>query len=663
MTKPRYVELHAHSYFSLLDGASSPQELLAAAAALEMPALALTDHNNLHGAMLFAEEARSLGIQAIFGAEMTLEDRSHLTLLVRNEQGWANLCQLISLAQAATPKGEASLPYSALEAFGTGLVALSGCSQGAVSQALKRGEKQRAKKLLGQFCDYFSKGHVWLELQHHRLPGDTERNEALMALGKELELGVVATNNVHYACREQSQLQDLLVAIRHKLSLDEAAPYLRANRQYVLKSGAELASVFPAAILENSLAIAEACRFEPRYGLQDLPDFPIPDGLSPKAYLRWLCQASPRYAHPERLDYELETIDAAGLSNYFLLVYELLRHAREQGIRCQGRGSAASSLVAYLLEISPIDPVEHELVFERFLSKERALAPDIDIDFSAGDERELVLQHLYSRYGREHAAMACTMVCYRRRSAVRDVGKALGIPPALLDALSQEVDRQGASPQERLLTSIPETPLWRQFAELVEAIQGIPHHLGIHSGGMILMKSPLSSRLPTEPAKMLGRSVVQWDKDSLEAAALVKIDVLGLKMLTVLSEASAAAGVNLNELRFDDPKVFAMISDADTVGIFQVESRAQMQMLPRFRPNSFQDLIICISLIRPGPLQGNMVHPYIRRRLGEEPIAYLHPLLKPVLEETLGVILFQEQLYGENVKGKVVLIQLFLERR
>jgi error-prone DNA polymerase len=637
-----YVELHCHSYYSLLDGASSPQALVQRAVELGTSALALTDHDNLYGALVFAEAAQSAGIKPIFGAEMSLEDGSHLTLLVRNEQGWANLCQMISLAQANAPKGQAVLPLAALESYSEGLIALSGCSQGAVSKALQKGDMVEAKKWLAHYRNCFGEDNLWMELQHHRLSEDSTRNTALMQIAKEMQLGCVATNNVHYACRAESRLQDVLVCIRHNICLDEATGYLRPNSEYCLKSGVELYEKLPIHTLENSLVIAERCQFQPRFGLQDLPDYSS-EGQSPQERLRKLCYQSPRFRHPEQLDYELSVIEAAGLSNYFLLVWDIMRYAKAQGVRAQGRGSAANSLVAYLLGITPIDPIAHHLVFERFLSAERPLAPDIDIDFAHGDAREKIIQYVYESYGTDHAAMACTFITYRRRSAIRDVGKALGIPAAVLDKLSHGVDRQSASHQESLREALPDSPLWRQFAELVEAIQGLPRHLGLHNGGMVLMKQPLASRLPTEPAAMPGRVVVQWDKESLEAAGLVKVDILGLRMLSAVSEAAELAKVDLDKLSFDDPQVFRMVSAADTVGVFQVESRAQMQMLPRFRPKNFNDLIIAISLIRPGPLQGNMVHPYLRRRLGEEPVSYFHPLLKPALQETLGVILFQEQ--------------------
>ena len=638
-----YVELHSHSYYSLLNGASSPVALVEQAVHLGMSALALTDHDNLYGAVVFAQAAKRAGIRPIFGAEITLKDASHLTLVVRNQTGWSNLCHLITTAQHNAPKGQASLTWDELAHHADGLVCLTGCRQGAIAQALHQHDTKSAQKWLAQFREWFGAAHVWVELQQHHLPDDTQRNAALVRLARQVGAGYVATNNVHYACREESRLQDVLVCIRHNTTLDDGVRLLRPNSEYHLKSGEQLLSLFKDApdALENTLAVAELCDFELNYGLQDLPAYPT-DGQSAMGYLRHLCHTSPRFRHPERVEHELKIIAEAGLSNYFLIVWDIVRYAREQGVRCQGRGSAANSVVAYLLDISPIDPLAHDLVFERFLSAERRIVPDIDIDFDAA-LREEVIQYVYERYGADHAAMACTFITFRSRSAIRDVGKALGIPPALIDTMASSVDRKGASIAERITDKPPDSPLWQHLSELVEQIKGLPRHLSIHNGGMVITGTPLTTRLPTEPAAMAGRVVVQWDKESLEDAGLVKIDILGLRMLSAVSQAAEAVGADVDNLSFDDPDVFTMISAANTVGVFQVESRAQMQMLPRFRPRCFNDLIIAISLIRPGPLQGDMVHPYLRRRLGEESITYFHPLLEPALKETLGVILFQEQ--------------------
>ena len=649
-----YVELHCHSNFSLLDGAAFPEGLVARAAELEMPALALTDHDGVYGAVRFAQAAQAYGIRPIFGAELTLERGHHLTVLVENETGWGNLCYLIGQARHNGAKGRALLPLEALPNHTKGLIALSGCRQGEIAAALLQKDRPAAEMAARRYRDLFGPENFWIELQHHLRPDDEALVAALVALARRLHLGYVATNNVHYVTRAGRQLQDVLVCIRHHTTLNDAGPLLRPNSEFYLKSGQRMAPLFkdyPAA-LTNTLVLAERCRFELRYGLQDLPQFPLPPSLTPGQYLRLLCEQTIEQRYPDpperihtQLDYELTVIEQTGLANYFLIVWDIVRFARKQAIRCQGRGSAANSLVAYLLHISPIDPLAHNLVFERFLSPERRIAPDIDLDFQA-DRREEVIQYVYRRYGTAHAAMACTFVTYRTRSAVRDVAQVLGLPEGLLaqypDLLAGE-------------QNIEATPLGEVNAplsvlkDLCHQIKDFPRHLGIHNGGMVITGSPLAGRVPTEPATMPERVVVQWDKESLETAGLIKIDLLGLRMLAVLAETeqlvtqTTGQPLQLDELKFDDPAIFEMIARADTIGVFQVESRAQAQMLPRLDPRCFNDLIVAISLIRPGPIQGNMVHPYLRRRSGEEAVTYLHSRLEPALAETLGVILFQEQ--------------------
>jgi error-prone DNA polymerase len=651
-----YIELHCHSNFSLLDGASHPEALVERAAALGMPALALTDHDAVYGAIRFTRAAQAAGIQPILGLEITLEDGVHLTLLVEDSAGWENLCTLISLARANAPKGDAALPYEALEGHTAGLIALSGCRRGEVPSALLKGRKTAALAMAERYQRLFGPDRYWIELQRHLLPQEESLTTLLVELASRIGSGIVATNNVHYATRDGQRLQEILCSIREGRSL-ETATTLRPNSEYYLKGYPQMAPLFvrwPEA-LSNTLHIVERCQFEMQYGLQDLPVFPAPEGMNTAGYLRSLClEALPRRygdAASEvlaRLDYELAVIERGSLSNYFLIVADIVQFARRSNIRCQGRGSAANSLVAYLLNISPIDPLVHNLVFERFLSDERSLPPDIDIDFDAApDRREAVIQYVYERYGHQHAAMACTFVTFRARSAIRDVGKALGFPLDVIDKAAKHLDTYNASNLGEYIEG--ETEAWQQLFDLCNQINHFPRHLGIHNGGMIITGSPLAQRIPIEPATMRGRVVVQWDKDALEEAGMVKIDLLGLRMLSAISdtlaliEETTGEYIDLDRLTFDDPAVFEMISEADTIGIFQVESRAQAQMLPRFQPVCFNDLIIAISLIRPGPIMGNMVHPYLRRRLGEEEVSYFHPHLVPALEETLGVILFQEQ--------------------
>ncbi|MBN1120341.1 MAG: DNA polymerase III subunit alpha [Anaerolineae bacterium] len=658
-----YAELHCHSNFSLLDGASHPEVLAARAAELGMPALALTDHNAVYGAVRFFRAARTYGVKPILGAEMTLDDGKHLTLLVENERGWHNLCTLISEAQQHVPKGEAILPLEALAGRTHGLIALSGCRKGAVTSALLERDRQTALDAATYYRNLFGENNFWIELQNHLLPEDDVVNAQLVGLARQLNLGFVATNNVHYAEPDGSRLQDVLVCINHHTTLNDSHHLRRPNSEYYLKSQAQMAPLFgryPEA-LENSLFIASRCNFELAYGLQDLPRYPTPHQMTASEYLRYLCEVSllAHYASIpakvfERLTHELSVIENAGLSNYFLIVWDIVRFARENEIRCQGRGSAANSLVAYLLDITPIDPLAHDLVFERFLSEEHQLTPDIDIDFDAS-RREEVIQYVYDSYGSGNAAMACTFVTYRARSALRDVGKALGLPAEQINQAAEALDTydpqelaDSPSLRETLGGAIDALP-WRQLFELVGQIGGFPRHLGIHNGGMVVTGPPMASFVPIEPATMPGRVVTQWDKTSLEDAGLVKIDCLGLRMLSTIDEAldlvEQASGdrPDLDGLTFDDPAIYEMITNANTVGVFQIESRAQTQMLPRLKPTCFEDLIAAVSLIHLRPIQEDMVHSYLRRRQGEEEVTYQHPLMEPILKETLGVFLFEEQ--------------------
>ncbi len=658
-----YAELHCHSNFSLLDGASHPEVLAARAAELGMPALALTDHDAVYGAARFFRAARTYGVKPILGAEMTLEDGKHLTLLVENERGWHNLCALIGEAQRRAPKGEAMLPLEALAGRTHGLIALSGCRKGAITSALLERDRQTALDAAAYYRNLFGAENFWIELQHHLLPEDDVINAQLVGLARQLNLGFAATNNVHYAEQDGHRLQDVLVCINHHTTLDDSHHLRRPNPEYYLKSHPQMAPLFkryPEA-LENTLFIASRCNFELAYGLQDLPRYPTPHQMTASEHLRYLCEVSllAHYASIpaevfERLTHELSVIESAGLSNYFLIVWDIVRFARENGIRCQGQGSAANSLAAYLLDITPIDPLAHDLVFEQFLPDAGQLAPNIDINIDAS-RREEVIQYIYDSYGPENTAMACTFVTYQSRSALRDVGKALGLPADLINRAAEALDTYDPqeladSPglRETLGGTIDALP-WRQLFELVGQIGGFPRHLGIHNGGMVITGPPLDSFVPIEPATMPGRVVTQWDRPGLEDAGLVKVDCLGLRMLSAIDEALDLVGQasgdrpDLDRLTFDDPQIYEMIANASTVGVFQVESRALTQVLPRLKPACFEDLIAAISLIRPGPIQEDKVHPYLRRRQGEEEFSYQHPLLEPILKETLGVILFEEQ--------------------
>ncbi|MBU6333216.1 MAG: DNA polymerase III subunit alpha [Chloroflexi bacterium] len=621
-----YVELHCHSWYSLLDGASSPEALVARAAALGMPALALTDRDNLHGAVAFDAATRAAGIQPIYGADVTLADGARLTLLARDAAGWRSLCTLI------TRQRHAGLTLDELEGHCAGLTCLSGGRDGLIWRALDGAGDAAALDAARRLCAIFGDAATWIEVQHHLHPGDAGRLHRLAMLARRVGIGIVATNQVAYARRAEHPLHEVVSAIRQHTPLDEGGRWRAGNSEYYLKSGRQLMPLFRAypEALRAASQIAASCRHTLAYGLQDLPAVPLPAGWHAEAFLRALCEAAITHrvtADPQmlrrQLDHELAIIAAAGLSNYLLIVWDIVREARVRGIRCQGRGSAASSLVAYLLGISPIDPLAHQLVFERFLSHERPDMPDIDLDIAA-DRRDELIRYVVERYGTAHVALACTFSTFGERSARRDLSRVLATPPA--------------------------APGLQSLAEaLMERLAGAPRHVGQHSGGIVITALPLAERVPTQPAAMPGRTVIQWDKDALEQVGLVKIDLLGLRMLGALEEAvrwveqDTGVAIALDQLDHADPSVYDQLCAGDTIGVFQVESRAQAQLLPRLLPRTFADIIVAISLIRPGPLQGQMVQPYLRRRAGLEPVRVAHPRLDAALRETLGVIVFQEQ--------------------
>lgn len=653
--KKDYVECHAHSHNSLLDGASSPEVIVAQAASLGMKAIALTDHDALYGAIEFENAARAHGLKAIFGAEITLENDHHLTLLVENSTGWKNLCALISAGRMNAPKGQSRLPLETLPDHTEGLIVLSGCRRGEVTTALLNGHQDQALAAAKWYRDLFGPDHFWIEAQNHKLPNDKRLIAELAALAKQVQVGLVATNNVHYASRAERQLQDVLVCIKHNIALDASGHVRRPNSEYYLKSADEMALLFRehSKALADTLEIADRCNYSLEFGLQDLPIFPTSNGLDALSYLQALCLENLPRLYGEvasdvlaRLDYELGVVGRSGLANYFLLVWDIIRFARDHDIRAQGRGSAANSLISFLLGISPIDPLKYNLTFERFLSDERRIMPDIDIDFCA-DSRERVIEYIYARYGTDHAAMACNIVTFQARSALRDVGKVLGFPPAVIDQLAKSLNARSPNGLE-LPALVEESQAGQQLIQLWSQIKGKPRHLGIHVGGFLISKSKLSERVPIEPATMEERVVAQFDKYAIEAAGLVKVDILGLRTLTVIDKALKFAeqltGVrpDIDALSFDDPAVFDLISSARTIGVFQVESSAQASILPRMKPRCFEDIITTISLVRPGPILGQMKDPYLNRRTGVEPVTYLHPKLESTLKSTLGIILFQE---------------------
>jgi error-prone DNA polymerase len=660
--KGGYAELHAWSNFSFLQGGSHPEELIDRAAELELSAIALTDRDGLYGAVRFATHARQCRVNAIIGSELTFEDGAHLVLLVENECGYANLCRLISAAQMRGGKGDARLRIEDLEAYNEGLIALSGGVYGRVERALAgpgvRVAVEEAQRLASIFSDRF-----YLELQQHLISEETQRNLQLVRIAGRCRLPYVATQAVVYATGDDALVADVLACVRYGTSIAQAraANELRPNAEFHLKPPAAMRRLFaehPQAIA-GTVEIAQRCTFRLERLAGQFPLFPVPEGSSPQRYLRKLVHegAARRYATPletrveRQFEYELGLIAKMDLAGYFLIVWDIVREAAALGVLCQGRGSAANSAVCYALGITAVDPIAMNLLFERFMSEERREIPDIDIDF-AHQDRERVIQYVYERYGRTNAAMVAEVITYRTRSAIRDVGKALGLTLEQVDAIAREFDVREQLPQE----AGPEL-----LFMLCRRIANFPRHLGIHSGGMLITRDPLVGVAPVEWATMRDRTVVQWDKDDLQELGLIKIDLLGLGMLSLLREAftlyrrcldrndawlegpGVPRDLALHTIPADDEKTYAMMQLADTIGVFQIESRAQQSMLPRLKPTCFYDIVMQVAIIRPGPIQGQMIHPFLRRRSGLEPVTYPHPKLKAVLERTLGVPLFQEQ--------------------
>ncbi len=661
-----YAELHCHSNFSFLDGASHPRDLVVRAKELGMPALALTDHDGLYGAVKFYNAARELGVKPIIGAEMTLDGGYHLTLLARDSTGYSNLCRLISHAQLTHSKGKACLDLATLSRHAAGLFCLSGCKSGEVTGLTLAGKGKEALQAASRCSDIFGRENFRVELQNNLCPEDRKLCASLINLAKALGLRCVATNNVHYARREGHRLQDILVCIKNRTTLDSSHHLRRPNSEYYLKSAAEMSVLFkeyPEA-LANALEVAQACNVDFDFSGCRFPDFPAPAGETADAYLEKLCREKVKEKYQpvtgeveRRLSEELCLTRKLGLAGYFLTVWDMMEYAKKNDIPAQGRGSAASSIVTYLIGVTRVDPVKHKLFAGRFLNDEMSAIPDIDIDIASDDEqhREKLIQYIYQKYGTGHAAMLCNVVTYQARNAVRDVGKAMGLPLHIVDRMARAIETYSANGIDKDLSRlgefkryIQEGP-WEQFLEMCRQIADFPRHLGIHVGGMLISTTPLNDIVPLEKATMPGRVVTQWDKDDIADVKLAKTDLLGLRMLSLIHEATnlvrESRGINLNldNIPLDDSGVYEMLCRGDTIGVFQVESRAQQATLPRSKPRCFDDLIAEVAIIRPGPIQGNAVHPYLRRRQGKEEVSYLHPRLKPILEETLGVIIYQEQ--------------------
>ncbi len=642
-----YVELHCHSNFSFLDGGSHPYELAMRAAELEMPALALTDRGGVYGAVRHLQACRKLGVKPIIGSALEV-DGEELILIARNLRGYSNLCRLLSLAHADQPKGEARTTLATVSEHHGDLFYLSATD---------------SEPRLRTLQDALGKESIFSELHHHMRPEDSWVLEGRVAIAKRCGSQVVATNQVHYHAPARRRLHDVLVAIRHRATLDEAREHLFPNSEHHLKGGEEMRPLFKgyAEAVGTPWEIAQECDVDLDFRKVRFPGYPVPAGETPFSFLYKLCFEGLRERYrpitsavTRRLQHELEVIEKTGLAEFFLINWDLMRFAREHGVPGQGRGSAADSIVAYVLGITRVDPIEHNLLFERFLHEEMTSTPDIDIDFST-EHREQVIQYIYEKYGWERTGMVCNVVTFQPRMAIRQVGKALGFSAELLDRLAKGVDRWFTEDvEDSMLWAVPPPDMrpqsWKQFLELCREVIEFPRHLSIHNGGMLVTGEPLVDIAPVEPAAMEGRRVVQFNKDDVEDLGLIKMDMLGLRTLSVVAEAldlikdTTGTRPDLDQLPLKDPAVFEMCSAADTIGVFQIESRAQMQTLPRTRPGTFNDLVVEVAIIRPGPIQGNAVHPYIRRKQGREPVTYAHPLLEPILQDTLGVILYQEQI-------------------
>ncbi|HKH93787.1 MAG TPA: PHP domain-containing protein [Gemmatimonadaceae bacterium] len=790
----RYAELHAHTAFSLLDGAALPEPLVARAKELGLSSLAITDHDELGGIVRFATAAREVELPAIIGAELTVVipcattgDEplvTHLPLLAESRDGYANLSTLVTLAREdVTHRGSPRVTLDQIAAHAAGLFALTGCPRGWVASLASRGETDAACEAAATLLDIFDR-RVAIECWDHGLPEERVTTARLIELARALDVPWVVTNDVHYARARDRIVHDVLSSLRHDKTLDAMGTRLRPNAEWYLKSPAQIARRWRGNLdgVRATLAVAERCTFRLDQLNPTLPAFPLPLGVSPDEYLARLVEQGARERwgepgtakrtaeHERQIGHELTLIAKLGLAGYFLIVWDIVRFARREGILCQGRGSAANSAVCYCLGITAVDPIRLNLLFERFLSEERTEAPDIDIDF-AHRERERVIQYVYERYGRDHAAMVCEQITYRGKSAVRDAARVLGFSVDQADSLAMLSDRFSAKATAEALRARPADdaesdgavasalggamvrgteattraraekekakqvarpmtssdrptphaayepygspnaqsagtkdlariprPLheraakgnrWedpyagddhverrnpttaltatggpsvveragldpadkrvRALAEIVDGLHQLPRHRSIHVGGFVLTEEPLHQVVPIEPASMPGRTVIQWEKDDLDGAGLVKIDLLGLGMLTLLQDCllyirqERGVTIDLATLPMDDQAVYDDLCAADTIGVFQVESRAQMNTLPRLKPRKFYDLVVEVAIIRPGPIQGDMVHPYLRRRNGEEPVTYLHPSLEPILKRTLGVPLFQEQ--------------------
>ena len=696
-----YIELHARSAFSFLEGASVPEELITACHELDMPALALLDRDGVYGAPRFHLAAEKQGIKPHIGAEITVKVQSRKTdigrwtldfgrhsspntdvvsipVLVWNRTGYQNLCRLVTLMKLRVPKhavpGECAVTPDELAEHANGLICLTGAEDGPLARAIHHGgteDTEGAPRVAEWLVEVFGKGNVYAELQRHFNREAEGRNQAVVDIARRLNLPLLATNGVCHATLARREVSDVFTCIRNHVRLETAGRLLAKNSERYLKPAKAMAQLFadlPEAIA-NTVELSSRLQFTLKDLGYEFPKYPVPDGQTMTSFLRQRtdegarrrytgCDGMPAYERARKqIERELALIEKLKLEGYFLIVWDIVEFCRREGILIQGRGSAANSAVCYSLGITAVDPVGMELLFERFLSEERGEWPDIDLDLPSGDQRERAIQYVYTRYGQLGAAMTANVITYRGRSAAREVGKVLDFDADTLGRLSGLVHtwewkdpKDSPERQFRDAGLDIRNPRIRKFFELYQAVQDLPRHLGQHSGGMVICQDQLDSVVPLEPAAMPGRTVVQWDKEDCADLGLIKVDLLGLGMMAALEDSielirdAYGEEVDLAHLPQDDPAVYAALQKADTIGLFQVESRAQMSCLPRLRPTKFYDIVVQVAIIRPGPIVGNMVHPYLKRRQGREPVTYPHPDLEPALKRTLGVPLFQEQL-------------------
>jgi error-prone DNA polymerase len=708
-----YVELHSRSAFSFLEGSSLPESLIARCAELQMPAMALLDRDGVYGAPRFHMAAKKARIKAHIGAGIACDfsfsprrhgdteenlrshffkvNRGHhrntlekldssvspclrgevrIPLIVSSRPGYQNLCRLITKMKLRAAKSEGAVCEEELQEHAAGMICLTGGDDGPLAMALRRGGFEEARNATERLIHIFGRENVYVELQRHFHREQELRNRAAVDIARSLRLPLLATNGVRYAEKEDRALADVFTAIRNHCALSKAGRLLARNSECHVKSPREMARLFadlPEAIA-NTVELSSRLEFTLQELGYEFPKYPVPEGESMMSFLRERAREGfqSRYGRGDadlqsrarsQIERELKLIEKLKLPGYFLIVWDLVRYCREQGILVQGRGSAANSAVCYSLGITAVDPVKMELLFERFLSEERGEWPDIDLDLPSGDDREKVIQYLYRRYGERGAAMTANVITYRSRMASREIGKALGFDPETLDKVSAAVAnweyRDANDTFDRRFNDAGldlRHPRIQKYFELCEAIQDLPRHLGQHSGGMVICQGQLDSVVPLEPASMPGRVVVQWDKEDCADLGIVKVDLLGLGMMAVLKDSlnlihdHYGDEVDLAQLPADDEEVYSTLQKADTVGMFQIESRAQMSCLPRLKPKRFYDIVVQVAIIRPGPIVGQMVNPYLERRQGRQAVTYAHPSLEPVLKRTLGVPLFQEQL-------------------